>query len=255
MGPYEPAAYGDQVADIYDRWHGDLPDTPDCVALLAELAGPGPVLELAIGTGRVALPLAATGVEVHGIDASERMVERLRAKPGGRDVPVTMGDFTEVGVDGRYRLVYLVFNTLFALPTQDAQLACFANVAARLEPDGVFVVEAFVPDAGRYDRGQAVSVGRLDHDAVRLDLAIHDPVAQRVDAQIVLVRPEGIRLQPVSLRYAWPAELDLMARLAGLRLRDRWAGWRREPFTASAEKHVSVYEPVRAGELVFSHPV
>jgi len=163
------------------------------VALLAELAGPGPVLKLAIGTGRVALPLAATGVEVHGTDASERMAERLRAKPGGRDVPVTMGDFTEVGVDGRYRLVYLVFNTLFALPTQDAQLACFANVAARL--------------------------------------------------------------QPVSLRYAWPTELDLMARLAGLRLRDRWAGWRREPFTASAEKHVSVYEPVRAGELVFSHPV
>jgi SAM-dependent methyltransferase len=243
MDPHGPASYGDQVADIYDEWHGSLPDTEDCVALLAELAGPGPALELAIGTGRVALPLAAAGVEVHGIDASERMVERLRAKPGGQDIPVTIGDFAEVAVEGPYRLVYLVYNTLFVLLSQDAQVACFANVAARLGPGGLFVVEAFVPDLGRFSRGQSVSVGQFGLEAVRLDLAVHDPVAQRIDSQIVLVRPEGLRLQPTLLRYAWPAELDLMARLAGLRLRDRWAGWRRERFTASAEKHVSVYQP------------
>ena len=242
MGTYDPAAYGDQVADIYDRWHGDLPDTQHCAELLAELAGPGPALELAIGTGRVALPLAAAGVEVHGIDASERMVERLRAKPGGRDIPVTIGDFAEVAVEGRYRLVYLVFNTLFMLLSQDAQVICFTNVAARLSAGGVFVVEAFVPDLGRFTRGQAVSVGQLGLEGARLDLAIHDPVAQRIDSQIVLVGPECMRLQPTLLRYAWPSELDLMARLAGLHLRDRWAGWRREPFTAAAEKHVSVYQ-------------
>jgi len=242
MDEYGPGSYGDQVADIYDEWHGKLPDTQACVERLAELAGPGPALELAIGTGRVALPLAAAGVEVHGIDASERMVERLRAKPGGRDIPVTIGDFAEVAVEGSYRLVYLVFNTLFMLLSQDAQVACFANVAARLAPRGVFVVEAFVPDLGRFTRGQAVSVGQFGTEDIRLDLAVHDPVAQRIDSQIVLVRPEGMRLQPTFLRYAWPAELDLMARLAGLRLRDRWAGWLREPFTASAEKHVSVYE-------------
>ncbi|HEV8650676.1 MAG TPA: methyltransferase domain-containing protein [Actinomycetes bacterium] len=242
MDAYGPGTYGDQVADVYDEWHGDLPDTQACVERLAKLAGPGPALELAIGTGRVALPLAAAGVEVHGIDASERMVERLRAKPGGRDIPVTMGDFAEVAVEGSYRLVFLVYNTLFMLLSQDAQVACFANVAARLAPGGVFVVEAFVPDLGRFRRGQAVSVGQLGTEKVRLDLAVHDPVAQRIDSQIVLVWPEGMRLQPTFLRYAWPAELDLMARLAGLRLRDRWAGWRREPFTASAEKHVSVYE-------------
>jgi len=242
MGTYDPAAYGDQVADIYDRWHGGLPDTQHCAELLAELAGPGPALELAIGTGRVALPLAAAGVEVHGIDASERMVERLRAKPGGRDIPVTIGDFAEVAVEGRYRLVYLVFNTLFMLLSQDAQVTCFANVAARLSPGGVFVVEAFVPDLGRFTRGQAVSVGQLGLEGARLDLAIHDPVAQRIDSQIVLVGPECMRLQPTLLRYAWPSELDLMARLAGLHLRDRWAGWRREPFTAAADKHVSVYQ-------------
>src|SRR6266508_225429 len=242
MDAYGPASYGDQVADVYDEWHGNLPDTRDCVERLAELAGPGPALELAIGTGRVALPLAAAGVEVHGIDASERMVERLRAKPGGRDIPVTIGDFAEVAVEGAYHLVYLVYNTLFMLLSQDAQVVCFVNVAARLTPGGVFVVEAFVPDVGRFAHGQAVTAGRFSPEGVRLDLAVHDPVAQRIDSQLVLVRPEGVRLQPTLLRYAWPAELDLMARLAGLRLRNRWAGWQREPFTASAEKHVSVYE-------------
>jgi SAM-dependent methyltransferase len=247
MEGYEAATYGDRVADIYDRLFGDLPDTVDCVERLVELAGAGPALELGIGTGRVALPLATRGIEVHGIDASTAMVERLRDKPGGEAVPVTIGDFAEVAVDGTYPLVYVVLNTFFGLLTQDDQVRCFAGVAARLWPGGVFVVEVFVPDLARHARGQGVTVRHLELDLVRLDLTVHDPVAQRVDFQNVFLGPDGVRLQPGVVRYAWPAELDLMGRLAGLRLRERWGGWRREPFTADSQRHVSVYERAPAG--------
>lgn len=197
-----------------------------------------------IGTGRIALPLAGRGIEVHGIDASEAMIARLRAKPGGERIPVTVGDFADVAVEGRFRLVYLVFNTLFALPSQDDQVRCFRNVAAHLTDDGVFVIEAFVPDLARFDRGQRTCLNRVTLDEVVLGVSRHDPVHQRVDSQHVLLRADGIRLLPVSIRYTWPAELDLMARLAGLRLRDRWSGWRREPFTAGSGLHVSVYGPL-----------
>jgi SAM-dependent methyltransferase len=247
MEGYEAATYGDRVADIYDRLFEGLPDTGDCVERLAELAGAGPALELGIGTGRVALPLAARGVEVHGIDASAAMVERLRAKPGGQAIPVTIGDFADLAVDGSYPLVYVVLNTFFALLTQDDQVRCFARVAERLTPGGAFVVEVFVPDPVRHARGQSVTVRHLELDLVRLDLTVHDPVGQRVDFQNLLLGPDGVRLQPGVVRYAWPAELDLMGRLAGLRLRERWGGWRREPFTAASERHVSVYERPPAG--------
>jgi SAM-dependent methyltransferase len=239
MEGYGPQTYGERAADLYDEWHRDLPGLDDCVERLAELAGPGPVLELGIGTGRVALPLVQRGLEVHGIDSSPAMLAKLRAKPGGDRVRTVVGDMAEVAVDASYSLVFAVFNTLFALMSQDQQVRCFANVAGRLAEGGVFVVEAFVPDPGD---GQAVRALRVTVDSVLLAVSRQDPVAQRIDAQQVLLGPRGVQLVPGVLRYAWPAELDLMARLAGLRLRERWGGWRREPFTADSPTHVSVYE-------------
>jgi SAM-dependent methyltransferase len=239
MEGYGPQTYGEHAADLYDEWHRDLPGLDDCVERLAELAGPGPVLELGVGTGRVALPLVQQGLEVHGIDASPVMLAKLRAKPGGDRVRVIVGDMAEVGVDASYSLVFVVFNTLFALVSQDQQVRCFANVAGRLAEGGVFVVEAFVPDPGG---GQSVRALRVMVDSILLAVSREDPVAQRIDAQQVLLGPEGVQLVPGVLRYAWPAELDLMARLAGLRLRERWGGWRREPFTADSPTHVSAYE-------------
>jgi SAM-dependent methyltransferase len=245
MEDYRPETYGDRIADLYDQMVVGLPDPADCVDRLAELAGPGPALELGIGTGRVALPLAARGVRVHGVDASAAMVERLRAKPGGGAVEVTLGDFAGVPVapvEGGYPLVYVVFNTLFSLLTQDDQVRCFAEVPGRLAPGGAFVVEAFVPDPTLHPGGQSVRTRHLGLDLVQFDVALHDPVAQRVDFQHVLLAGDGTRLLPGAIRYAWPAELDLMARMAGLRVRERWGGWRREPFGAASGLHVSVYE-------------
>ena len=162
MEGYGAATYGDRIAETYDALYEGTLDTEGAVDALAELADDGPVLELAIGTGRLALPLVERGLEVHGIDASERMVEKLRAKPGGDAIPVTMGDFADVGVEGEYRLIFIAFNTLFALFTQDDQLRCFANAAEHLTDDGLFVVEAFRPDLGRFDRGQRTNVFRVD---------------------------------------------------------------------------------------------
>ena len=241
MEGYEPPTYGDRIADVYDEWYAEL-DPANAVELLAELAGDGRVLELAIGSGRIALPLAARGVEVHGIDASERMVERLRAKPGGEEIPVTMGDFAEVPVEGTFRVVFVAFNTFFALPDQESQLRCFERVAAHLDDDGVFVLEAFVPDLSRFDRGQRVSSPRSKLDHVVLDVSQLDAATQTVFSQHILISDEGTRLHPVRVRYAWPTELDLMARLAGLRLRARYADWNRTAFSSEAASHVSVYE-------------
>jgi SAM-dependent methyltransferase len=242
MEGYRKETYGDRIADVYDALMTVLPDPGDCVDRLAELAGPGPALELGIGTGRVALPLAGRGVEVHGIDASEAMVERLRAKPGGDAITVTFGDFADVPVEGSYPLVYVVFNTFFSLLTQEDQMRCFAAVAGHLALGGAFVVTGFVPDQTLHPGGQSVRTFQLGLDLVRLDAALHDPVAQRVDFQHVVLSGGGIRLYPGAVRYAWPSELDLMARLAGLRLRERWGGWRREPFDRASRGHVSVYE-------------
>jgi SAM-dependent methyltransferase len=242
MEAYGPETYGDRVADVYDEHTAYLGlDTEGAVETLAELAGGGPVLELAIGTGRLALPLAKLGLEVQGIDASQAMVAKLREKPGGADIPVTIGDFADVGVEGRYPLIFVGFNTFFALLSQEDQLRCFANVAAHLTDDGLFVLEAFFPDLGRYDRDQRVSVLRLDTGGVMLDAARHDPVAQRIETSHVVITEEGTKLYPVNLRYAFPSELDLMARLAGLELKDRWGGWRKEEFGPLSQRHVSVY--------------
>ena len=242
MSNADPAHYGQTWAAVYDEVHGHL-DPSAAVDRLHELAAGGTALELGIGTGRVALPLAARGVIVHGIDASEAMVRRLRDKPGGAAIPVTLGDFTDVAVDGGpYALIYVVFSTLFALPTQDAQLACFRNVEARLARGGVFVVEAFVPDVARFDRLQRVHVQRLDLGRAEVTLSRHDPVAQRITGQHVSLTDGSVRLLPVEVRYAWPSELDLMARLASLRLRERHGDWLGGPFTAISPTHVSIYE-------------
>jgi SAM-dependent methyltransferase len=245
VSDYGPETYGERWADAYDDLtprFASATDAERAADVLARLAGDGRALELAIGTGRIALPLAARGVEVTGIDASEAMIERLRGKPGGDRIAVTVGDFADVAVDGPFRLVFLVFNTLFALLTQDDQVRCFANVAARLDDDGVFVIEAFVPDPGRWDRGQRVEALSVETSAMHLEASRHDPLHQRVDGLHVIVEEGAVRTYPVRIRYAWPAEVDLMARLAGLRLRDRWAGWGGEPFTAASARHVSVFE-------------
>ena len=243
MEDYGPETYGDRIAEVYDEWYGGAPflETEASVELLADLAGDGPVLELAIGTGRLALPLAERGLEVHGIDASEAMVAKLREKPGGDGIRVTVGDFADVGVDGSYRLIYLAFNTLFALLTQEEQLRCFANAAAHLSHGGVFLIEVFFPDLARFDRDQRFQTNSVSPTEVNLDASRHDPLAQRVDSVHVVLTESGTRLYPVYLRYAFPSELDLMARLAGLELKERWGGWCREPFTASSRRHVSVY--------------
>jgi SAM-dependent methyltransferase len=241
MKEYGPATYGDRIAEVYDEWQATRLDTDAAVDTLAELAASGPALELGIGTGRIALPLAARGIAVQGIDASEAMVVKMRAQPGGEAIPVTMGDFADVAVEGRFSLIFVVFNTFFGLLEQDEQIRCFRNVADHLADDGLFVVEAFVPDPARFDRGQRVATTLVESDRVRLDLSTHDPVKQQVFTQHLAIDDEEIRLYPVRLRYAWPAELDLMARLAGLRLRDRWSDWRRSPFGAGSAQHVSVY--------------
>lgn len=241
MDGYDPmTSFGADTAAIYD----DEPrgDEAVAVAFLERLARGGPALELAVGTGRIALPLAARGVRVDGIDLSEPMVERLRAKPGGDRIAVTMGDYADVGVEGAYPLVYVVFNTFFNLLTQDDQVRCFANVADHLTDDGVFVIEASTP--GRLHRlrdGQYVDAEQIEVASVTFDVGWHDPVGQLLEETHVVLSPAGVRLFPIVCRYAWPSELDLMARLAGLRLRERWGGWSGEPFTADSRLHVSVY--------------
>jgi SAM-dependent methyltransferase len=232
--------FGEHFAEIYDdSLRGDELAT---VAFLEQLARGGAALELAIGTGRIALPLAARGIRVDGIDISPAMVAKLHAKPGGDQIAVTIGDFADVPVPGTYRLIFVVFNTLFNLLTQDDQVRCFQNVAAHLTDDGLFVVEAFVPTfLTRLRNNQYVDAEVIEVDEVRLDVARHDPVTQRLEESHVHLSREGVRLYPIVTRYAWPSELDLMARIAGLRLKDRWAGWNREPFTSTSSAHVSVY--------------
>jgi SAM-dependent methyltransferase len=241
MKNYGAETYGERIADIYDQRHPEAGAGE--VELLAELAGAGPVLELGIGTGRLALPLAARGVPVHGIDASSAMVDRLRVKPGAEQVSVGIGDFTDFELGERFSLVFVAFNTLFALPSQPAQLSCFRAVARHLAPGGRFLVEAFVPDPSRFDRGQRVaSLRHVELDEVGLECSVHDPVGQRVTTQQVTLGPGGITCHPVELRYAWPTELDLMAILAGLEPLARWGSWDRRPFTANCTSHVSIWQ-------------
>jgi len=242
---YDSAIYGERIADVYDELYSWYEEA--AVAGLAELARGGRALELGIGTGRIALPLAARGIEVHGIDASPATVSRLKRKLGGADILVTLGDVRELHVSTTFALVYVVFNTFFGLLTQEDQVTCFESVAHCLEPGGVFLIEAFVPDMGRFSQDQTTRTVSVTDDHVSLECTRHDPVLQQCVTQHVFLREGGVRLYPVRIRYAWPSELDLMARIAGLRLRHRWGGWQGEPFAASSQRHISVYERPAVG--------
>lgn len=241
MKDFDPwTAFTGKVAETYDR--GVRGDEDETVEFLAQLAGDGPALELAIGTGRIALALAARGTRVDGIEISPDMVAQLRAKPGGDRIAITIGDFAEVGVSDSYRLIYVVFNTLYNLLTQDHQVRCFENVASHLTDDGAFVVEANVPGSlYRLRDNQYVDAEAIDVGEVRLDVGRHDPVNQLLDESHVALTANGIELSPIVTRYVWPSEMDLMARIGGLRLADRWGGWNGEPFSASSTRHISVY--------------
>jgi SAM-dependent methyltransferase len=241
MEPFGPETYGERVADVYDEWYTKPVGIASEVALLTELAAGGRALELGIGTGRIAIPLSANGVEVHGVEASPAMVEQLRSKPGGAGIPVVVGDMADVPVDGEFALVFVVFNTFFQLYSQPAQVRCFANVAEHLQPGGRFLVHTFVPDTSSVEAGEHLAVKEASLDRVRLDASVFDALEQRLDTTQVRITEAGIRLVHAKLRFAWPPELDLMANLAGLSLERRFATFDKQPFTSASAFHVSVY--------------
>jgi len=211
--------------------------------VLKSFAKGGRALELGIGTGRVALPLQQRGLEVHGIDASEAMIAQLHAKPGGDQIPVTLGNFADVAVEGQFSLIYVVLSTFFVLLTQEEQVRCFENVAHHLEPGRSFVIEAYVPDLRRFDQGQAVRALHADVDEVRLEASLLDPTTQQITGQKIVLTGQGVQLYPHKVRFAWPSELDLMARIAGLQLSQRWENWKQSPFSGGSMRHISVYHP------------
>jgi SAM-dependent methyltransferase len=237
--------FGEDVAARYDASSSDMFDRSvidPTVDMLADFAGNGAALEFGIGTGRVALPLAARGVDVHGIELSKAMTAQLRAKPGNEAIDVTIGDIASTRVDRTFALVYLVFNTINNLTTQDEQVACFGNAAAHLEPGGCFVIEVGVPELRRLPPGQNVVPYEVGESRWAYD--IYDVATQAMSSNYVTVEDGQCRFRSIPFRYVWPSELDLMARLAGMRLRDRWEGWQGEPFTGESRKHVSVWEKV-----------
>ncbi|MDG4835031.1 class I SAM-dependent methyltransferase [Micromonospora sp. WMMD967] len=235
----DPGLFGRLWAAEYDG--PGNPDPMPAVDFLADLADGGPVLELAIGTGRVALPLAERGLTVHGVEASEEMVAHLRAKPGGDRIPVVIADMADVPVDGEFRLAYLVFNTLFNLVDAERQADCFRNVARVLSPGGAFVIETFVPDPRSFDRDEQVQVREVTEDSATIRLHRYDRPAQRFIRQTITFDSDGVHLKPFAMRYAWPHQIDAMAQQAGLRLTERYADWQRRPFQADSPSHISVY--------------
>jgi SAM-dependent methyltransferase len=240
--------FDERVAARYDESAEDMfnPAAVESVVdLLVELAGDGPALELGIGTGRIALPLAGRGVHVHGIDLSRAMVAKLRAKPGGEDIGVTFGDFATASVDGPFSVAYLVFNTIMNLTTQEAQVACFRNVAAHLEPGGCFVIETAVPDLQRLPPDETIRAFHVSDNRWGFDE--YEIVAQRMTSHHFELVDGRVERVSIPFRYVWPSELDLMAQLAGMNLRDRWGGWRQEPFSSDSRMHVSVWEKPKGG--------
>ena len=246
-----PPGYGEDAADVYDAEVTSPEDMEACIDALATLAGTGPALELGVGTGRVAIPLAQRCVTVHGIDESDAMLQRLRGKPGGTLVRTFQGDCAALSLNVRYTMIFVVFDTITALQTQERQVQCFERVAGHLKPGGVFVVEASIPDRSPRTEaatgGHSLLVKSMEPERVQLEANWHDAVNQRIYTQWIFLRNGSIQLFPFDMRYAWPSELDLMARLAGLELRERWGGWRREEFTASSPQHVSLYARPAAG--------
>jgi SAM-dependent methyltransferase len=241
--PGEDGYFDERVAARYDESSAEMFDPAvldPAVDFLAELAGSGRVLELGIGTGRIALPLAERGVEVHGIELSKAMAARLRAKPGGESIGATIGDFSTATVEATFSLAYLVFNTIGNLTTQEAQVSCFRNVAAHLEPGGCFVIEVGIPELRRLPPGETMRV--FDASPAHWGVDEYDVANQGLISHHFRLVEGRFELDSIPFRFVWPAELDLMAQLAGMRLRERWSGWKREPFTSESEKHVSVWE-------------
>jgi SAM-dependent methyltransferase len=235
------AARYDESAEIAEM--SDPAVVDPVVDLLVELAGSGRALELGIGTGRIALPLARWGVPVHGIELSRAMVARLRAKPGSEDIGVSIGDFATTTVDGTFAVAYLVFNTIMNLTTQTAQVACFRNVAAHLEPGGCFVIEVGVPELQRLPSGETIRAFHVSE--TRWGFDEYDVAVQGLTSHHFEIIDGRVERSSIPFRYAWPSELDLMAELAGMSLRERWSGWQREPFASDSRKHVSVWETRR----------
>ena len=239
----EDGYFDERVAARYDESAADMFDPAvvgPVVDFLAELAGGGRALELGIGTGRIALPLAERGVPVHGIELSQAMVARLRAKPRGEEIGVTIGDFATTTVEGTFSVAYLVFNTILNLTTQAAQVACFRNVAAHLDPGGCFVIEVTVPRLQRLPPGETLQVFHVSETSWGIDE--YDVANQGLISHHFEVVDGRLERNSIPFRYAWPSELDLMAELAGMSLRERWSGWEHEPFTSESPKHVSVWD-------------
>jgi SAM-dependent methyltransferase len=238
---FDPAEYGRFVAADYDDLYADL-DSSAAVENLAQLAAGGPILEFGIGTGRLALPLIERGVDVHGIDGSPEMINVLRRKRGGEGIPVTIGDFSKVTAGADFALVILAVNTVYGLPSQDAQVECFRNAARHLRVGGRFVVEAWVPDIGRFRNGTAVRPVQISSEHVEMEFARIHPANQTMVTTKLHVTKGQVRLVPANHRYAWPCEMDLMARLAGMRLAHRWENWEHEQFRDTSMNHISVWE-------------
>ena len=239
MSTYTESTYGESVADIFDQWYPDF--DLQIISTLVNLAQGGRALELGIGTGRIALPLFQAGIEVHGVDSSTAMIKKMQSKPDGKNIPVSESDFSEFDLEGKFDLIYVVFNTFFGLLTQEDQLQCFTNVANHLSPGGVFLIEAFVPDMARFQDNQTVRMVEIGDDNLRIEVSRINPIEQIVTSKLIHVTETGTRFYPVNLRYAWPAELDLMARFAGLDLLHRWGSWSKTGLTDQDSKHISVY--------------
>ena len=242
MRGFGTTTFGELNAQDYDELCN--PDTTQLsVKTIARIAGKGAkILELAIGSGRMALPLAQMGFDISGIEGSPEMLDLMRKKPGGPDIPVVIGDYADVAITGQFDHVFLVYNTLFNLPSQDAQIRCFKNVAERLNKGGTFLIETFVPDFSDFENAQRMRTMKVDMTSAWIEAATHDPVNQMFEFQRIRITPEGIKLVPLPMRYAWPSEIDLMAKLAGLQLKSRWGDWHGSPFTADSKTHVSLFE-------------
>ena len=244
MDRYSPRTYGDTIADVYDDFYRPFAESHPMITRLRELAGAGPVLELGIGTGRVALPLSNLGVAVHGIDASDFMIKQLHAKPGGKAIPVVVGNMADVNAPGYFSLIYVLASTFFALLSQEEQVRCFENCADRLEQNGAFLIEAFTPDVSQLAIPANAPVHRVPMDGVSLELTVVDQLQQRISGNCIFPSSAGERICPVELRYAWPSELDLMARIAGMCLDCRKGGWENEPYAAGSRGHISIYRKI-----------
>ena len=240
MKDYGPDSFGTIYAADYDE-RQDPGNTDASVALIAELASSGRVLEIAVGTGRVALPLAQQGLEVHGIDASQDMLDKLDAKLEKEPLTTSVCNMANVEAPGTFDFAYLIYNTITNLTTQDEQVSCFKSVSAKLNPGGAFLIENFVQDLTMFRDHQYTRTLEVDVDRAILDLGRHDPVNQLVEAQRIVFTDGGTQLRPLPYRYVWPQELDLMAKLAGMHLESRWGDWDQSPFTRDSRKHISLY--------------